>query len=152
MDSFVDTNRNYFQKEYKGALGYELPDNENQLFEIKSLPALDVEAFHQIYTYDDWEKSFTELMGIFLETLPKECALIKGAHDNHDWKKVEALAHKMKGGCLCVGMQRLAIACQFLERYIKAGHNQQCEKLYEQMMSTINETIPDVKKWLITHH
>lgn len=145
-------NLNYVQKEHKGALGYELPDNENQLFEIKSLPALDVEIFHKIYTYDDWEEAFTELMGIFLETLPKERSLIQEAHDSHDWKKVEALAHKMKGGCLTTGMQRLSIACQFLERYIKAGHSQQCEKLYEQMLTTLNDTVPDVKNWLKNHH
>ncbi len=141
-----------FQKEYKGVLGYELPDNENQLFEINSLPALDAETFHKIYTYNDWEEAFTELMGIFLETLPKECSLIQEAHDRHDWKKVESLAHKMKGGCLTTGMQRLSIACQFLERYIKAGHNQQCEKLYEQMMRTIKDTVPEITHWLDLHH
>lgn len=58
----------------------------------------------------------------------------------------------MKGGCLTTGMQRLAIACQFLERYIKAGHNQQCEKLYEQMMRTINDTVPEITDWLKKHH
>lgn len=146
------SNLNYVQKEYKGALGYELPDNERQLFEIKFLPPLDVEVYRKIYTYDDWEEAFTELMEIFIETLPKECALIQEAHANHDWQKLQALAHKMKGGCLTTGMQRLAIACQFLERYIKAGHSQQCEKLYEQMMGTINETVPDVKNWINNHH
>lgn len=145
-------NLRFVQKEYKGALGYELPDNEEQLFQIKSLPTLDVEIFHNIYNFDDWEDAFQEAMETFLETLPKERALIQEAHNNHDWVKVQALAHKMKGGCLTVGMQRLAIACQFLERYIKAGHNQQCEKLYEQMMCTINDTVPEVTDWLKKHH
>lgn len=144
-------NLNFTQREYKGALGYELPDSEQQLFEIKCLPTLDIEVFHKIYTYDDWEEALTELMRIFLQTLPKECALIQEAHDSHDWNKVQALAHKMKGGCLTTGMQRLAIACQFLERYIKAGYSQQCEKLYDQMMTTLNDTVPDINKW-IEHH
>src|SRR3990167_5425524 len=112
-------NPHFIQKEYQGTLGYELPDDEKQLFQINTLPTLDAEAFHKIYTFDDWEEALSEAMDIFLETLPEESALIQKAHDNQDWQKVQALAHKMKGGCLTTGMQRLAIACQFLERYIK---------------------------------
>lgn len=145
-------NLHFIQKEYQGTLGYELPDDEKQLFQINALPTLDAEAFHKIYTFDDWEEALSEAMDTFLETLPEESALIQKAHDNHDWQKVQALAHKMKGGCLTTGMQRLAIACQFLERYIKAGHNQQCESLYKQMMHTIDDTVPAIKDWVKTHH
>lgn len=145
-------NPHFIQKEYQGTLGYELPDDEKQLFQINTLPTLDAEAFHKIYTFDDWEEALSEAMDTFLETLPEESALIQKAHDNQDWQKVQALAHKMKGGCLTTGMQRLAIACQFLERYIKAGHNQQSENLYKQMMDTIDDTVPAIKDWVKTHH
>jgi HPt (histidine-containing phosphotransfer) domain-containing protein len=142
-----------FQRNYKGTLGYELPDFEHQLFEISSLPLFDAEVYHQLFIDDDeWEQDLTELLELFIETLPEESALIKTAHEHHDWKAVEFMAHKIKGGCLTFGLNRLGIACQFLERYAKAGYNDKLEKLYEQMLGTINSTVPEVTKWVKTHH
>ena len=142
-----------FQRNYKGTLGYELPDFEHQLFEISSLPLFDAEVYHQLFVDDDeWEQDLTELLELFIETLPEENALINTAHERHDWKTVEFMAHKIKGGCLTFGLSRLGIACQFLERYAKTVQNDKLEKLYEQMIDTINSTAPEVTKWVKTHH
>ena len=141
-----------FEKDYQGKLGYELPDTDQQLFMLSDLPALDPKLFHKNFNYDDWEETLSELMRIFLDSLPKEQAMIQAAHDKGDWKKVKRLAHKMKGGCLGAGLQRLNIACQFLERYIKAGHNKINEPLYQQMMQVIHDSVIAANEWLKTHH
>lgn len=142
-----------FQRDYKGTLGYELPDFEHQLFELSSLDVFDAEVYHQFYgDGPEWEEDLTELLETFIQTLPEETTFIKSAHENHDWKKVEFVAHKIKGGCFSLGLDRLAIACQFLERYAKTGQNDKLEKLYEQMLGTIDTTLPEVTKWVKTHH
>lgn len=148
----INGKKSIYQREYKGTLGYELPDFEYQLFELSSLDVFDAEAYHKLFGDDDWEQDLTELLEVFIETLPGEQALIKDAHQHHDWKKVEFMAHRMKGGCLTLGLDRLTIACQFLERYARAGYSDKLEKLYEQMLSTIDTTLPEVTKWVKTHH
>ncbi len=149
----INGKKSIYQREYKGTLGYELPDFEHQLFELSSLDVFDAEVYHQLYGDEPgWEEDLTELLEAFIQTLPEETTVIKNAHENHDWKKVEFMAHKMKGGCLSVGLDRLTIACQFLERYARAGYSDKLEKLYEQMLGTIDATLPEVTKWVKTHH
>ena len=66
-----------FQRNYKGTLGYELPDFEHQLFEISSLPLFDAEVYHQLFVDDDeWEQDLTELLELFIETLTEEMLLL----------------------------------------------------------------------------
>lgn len=133
-----------------GGLGFELPDTEHQLFQLDHLPILDIK-FAQKFFQEDWEKFLLEMLSLFLKTLPAEKKLLESAHANHNWEQVEKLAHKMKSGCLYMGTKKLVIACQYLERYIKAGHNKQSEKLYQQMMHVMDETVSVVEPWLKTH-
>ena len=66
-----------FQRNYKGTLGYELPDFEHQLFEISSLPLFDAEVYHQLFVDDDeWEQDLTELLRV-LTTFLRKCNISK---------------------------------------------------------------------------
>ena len=136
---------------HQGKLGRDLPDTEEQLFQLSELPVFDLK-FAQEFFKEDWEESLSAMLPVFLKTLPTEKTLIESAHANHNWGQIDKLAHKMKGGCLYMGTKRLAIACQYLERYLKAGHNKQVEKLYHQMITTMDETVPVLNAWLKTHH
>lgn len=136
---------------YQGRLGFELPDCEEQLFQIHSLPILDIDEFKKICGVEDCEAFLAEILDIFLKSLPQEKAIIEIAHNAHNWKQIEKIAHKMKGGCVCSGLGKLSVACQFLERYIKAGYTNESEHLYQQMLEVMNETAYEVQKWIINH-
>lgn len=142
----------FIQKDYQGKLGYELPDTEDLLFQIHDLPLLDPHAFEAIYAQKDWEHMLTQFLKVFInESLPEDKKLIHAAHDDLNWAQVERLAHKIKGGCVCIGLQRFAIACQFLERYIKAGHSNKNEELYQQMLLVMEDTASEIKTWITAH-
>ena len=81
------------------------------------------------------------------ETMNDVTAL-KQAFQASDWGNVERLAHKIKGGASSCGTIRMKYACQYLERYIKAGHTKQIESLYHQCINVINETQQQVTEWL----
>ena len=69
----INGKKSIYQREYKGTLGYELPDFEHQLFELSSLDAFDVEVYHQLYGDEPgWEEDLTELLEAFVQTLPEE--------------------------------------------------------------------------------
>ena len=63
------------------------------------------------------------------------------------WKGSK-IAHKIKGGIVYVGAIKLKMACQYLERYYKAGNRKHLEKLYEQVINVSNETISEFKNYL----
>jgi hypothetical protein len=54
----------------------------------------------------------------------------------------------MKGGAAYCGTVRMKYACQYLERYRKAGHAKSLEKLYYQLVQVVDETKNYIDKWL----
>ncbi|MGC1182186.1 hypothetical protein [Legionella sp.] len=46
------------------------------------------------------------------------------------------------------GAEKLVYACQYLERYHKAGYTQLLEPLYQQLIAVIEETQNKVNEWL----
>jgi HPt (histidine-containing phosphotransfer) domain-containing protein len=74
--------------------------------------------------------------------------LIKEAYSNGDWDQVEKLAHKMKGGTVYCATFKMKYACQYLERYRKAGHVDQLDKLYHQLIDITETTRTTVRLWL----
>ncbi|MBA4260435.1 MAG: hypothetical protein C0446_14825, partial [Chitinophaga sp.] len=64
------------------------------------------------------------------------------------WEEVEKLAHKIKGGVAYLGTQKMRYACQYLERYYKAGHRTLLEPLYQQLISVSNDTNQTLLNWL----
>jgi two-component system, OmpR family, aerobic respiration control sensor histidine kinase ArcB len=51
-----------------------------------------------------------------------------------DWSQIEKLAHKIKGGKVYIRTRRFQYACQYLERYFKAGHRSQLDKRYHLLL------------------
>ena len=128
------------------ALGRDLPNIEHQLFELDNFPLLDINhAFKNIGN----EALLREMLQLMLDkAIPDDINAIKKAHIENNWDEVERLAHKMKGGAVYCGTIRMQQACQYLERYRKAGHTAALNVLYEQLIGVVEETKLPIREWL----
>ncbi|MDF1756884.1 MAG: ATP-binding protein [Legionellaceae bacterium] len=130
-----------------GSLGLDLPNTEKELFELDSFVLLDInKALIGIGNNSSLLK--TILQSMVEDELPRDLKEIEVLHTKGDWSGVESLAHRMKGGLVYCGADKLACACQYLERYKKAGHSAMLEALYQQLLRIADETVREVKKWL----
>ena len=124
----------------------DLPSSEEQLFNIKFYPILDEK--------DGVEKAGSESLLkelLFMASnhiLPEKLNEIEKFHKKKDWNKVQKIAHKLKGGSMLCGTIRLTLACQYLEKYWKAGHRQLLENLYQQLLEVLEETEKEIQLWL----
>ncbi|WP_242602127.1 response regulator [Legionella nagasakiensis] len=127
----------------------DLPEQEEELFNLSKFPTLDIEEGMKA----TGNKSILADMLTFMinDSLPKDLALMKAAYESHDWDKTQQLAHKIKGGAVYVGTVKIKMACQFLERYWKSGQRDLFEKLYQQAVGTIEESMQEIKRWLENH-
>jgi len=128
--------------------GEGLPPTESELFKLNDYPILDenkgIECIGE-------KKQLQEMLIVTLEEIiPKETLDIEKAHCAHDWNKVQKIAHKMKGGSLYCGTVRMTIACQYMERYYKAGNKKLLEELYQQLIAVIEQTQRVIQLWLKT--
>jgi hypothetical protein len=55
----------------------------------------------------------------------------------------------MKGGALYCGTVRMRFACQYMERYLLAGHRKLSEDLYQQLIAVLESTMNYVDNWLL---
>ena len=130
-----------------GQLGRDLPDTEQQLFKLNEFPVLNANA--TLKAMGNNVKLFNEILTSLVEKdLACDLAEIERAHECGDWESVEKIAHRMKGGFVYCGLTKLAIACQYLERYRKAGHATQLEALYQQVRAVADETATTIHRWL----
>jgi HPt (histidine-containing phosphotransfer) domain-containing protein len=83
------------------------------------------------------------------EEIQKDIVFIKTAHSIGNWEEIEKFAHKMKGGAVYIGTVRMQHACQYLERYHKAGHTRLLELLYQQLITVVDDTQNHIREWLI---
>jgi PAS domain S-box-containing protein len=128
------------------ALGYQLPETEQELFALNHFPLLDEEeGINAVGSVEMLQELLTMLVE---QTFPDELPLLKNAYAENDWSTVQAIAHKLKGGALYVGTIRLRYACQYTERYRLAGHTKLLEPLYQQLLEVINETSEHITDWL----
>ncbi len=127
-------------------LGIDLPNTEKELFELEQFPLFDLAK--GIETMSN-ESVLNEMLQLMLIEIPKIQSDIQKAHEAKDWNEVEKLAHKAKGGASYVGTIRMQYACQYLERYRKAGHSHSLEKLYQQLLEVLAETYLLIKNRLI---
>lgn len=128
----------------KSALGADLPDTEDKLFSLKQFKIFDIKKAQKIL--GDNSTNLINMLKMNLETIiPQELPRLPQAHQENDWKTVAHIVHKLKSGLVYVGLTRLAMACQYLERYYKAGNTKLLEKLYEQVLKTIEATNLDLK-------
>jgi len=127
----------------------ELPKQEDGLFHLSEFPFLDIEE--GIKTTGN-ESLLAEMLKFMVnESLPDDLDLMKKAYAAHDWDKTQQLAHKIKGGAIYVGTVKLKMACQYLERYWKAGQRDLLDKLYQQAVAVIEQSIHEINRWLAKH-
>jgi HPt (histidine-containing phosphotransfer) domain-containing protein len=84
------------------------------------------------------------------EEIDKDIAVINAAHARSNWEEIEKFAHKMKGGAVYIGTVKMQYACQYLERYQKAGHTRLLEPLYQQLITVVHDTQNHIRAWLNT--
>lgn len=135
------------EMENKNSLGLDLPETEEKLFLLDCYPLLNSEE--GIINLGS-EAILRELLTSMLtQELPDELLRLQEAYELSDWNKVEALAHKIKSAAIYCGTIRLKFACQYLERYRKAGYHKQQEQLYCQLIQIAEETKQAISQWLI---
>lgn len=137
------------KKSVTGQLGRDLPDTEEQLFALNNFPLLD--SNNGIKILGD-AKVFKELLKVMVdEAIPDDKNAMEKAYAVKDWALIEELAHKMKSGALYCGTTKMLYACQYLERYRKAGHVRLLEELYKQLLEVLSDTACEIKRWLNCH-
>jgi two-component system aerobic respiration control sensor histidine kinase ArcB len=130
-------------------LGIDLPDTEAELFHLDAYPLLDVDAGIKA---TNSKEMLIEMLKLLAEgELQSDVLLLKEAFAQNNEEKIQDLAHKIKGGAVYVGTIRMKMACQYLERYWKAGHRASFGKLYEQTIAVIEDTLREINQWL-NHH
>lgn len=130
----------------KPSLGFDLPDTEEELFQLEHFPLFDeVQALKQI----PGKAMIISMLQIYLsERMQQDIQQLQEYYRQQDWECVEKTAHKIKGGVSYLGTQKLRYACQYLERYYKVGHRSLLEPLYHQVLKVNDETIQELTRWL----
>lgn len=128
-------------------LDLNLPTKEKQLFELEHFPLLNKES--ALINLGSNKILLVNMLKEFIaHAMPADRQLLETAYKNKDWVKIEELAHKIKGGAVYLGLDRMQYACQYLERYHKAGHSKLLIQLYEQFMRIFEETLNTIEEWL----
>ena len=127
----------------KNGLRHDLPSDESHLFEMTAFPLLDIEAARLSIGN---EGILHEILGLMAEQeIPNDSIVLEQAYAEGNWDMIEKLAHRMKGGAVYCGTVKLQYACQYLERYRKAGHVLLLDKLYQQLIVVMSETSCAIK-------
>ncbi len=132
-----------------GKLGVDLPETENELFQLDKFPLFD--ANHALQQIGNPMLLKDVLNDFISKAMQNDVDQMQQAYAQKDWANVEKLAHKIKGGVSYLGTLRLKYACQYLERYYKAEHRDLLEKLYHQLLEINRQTIETVAQWLKIH-
>lgn len=121
-----------------GGLGHDLPTSEDELFNLTHYPLFDEQT--GLESAGNVALLHELLQEMKTHFLVEETERITHAYAEKDWQKIAELAHKMKSSALYCGTVRLKMACQYLERYYKAGHSKLLEPLYKQLCEVIQDT------------
>ncbi|MBX9702554.1 MAG: response regulator, partial [Silvanigrellaceae bacterium] len=133
-------------KPEQSSLGLDLPKSEEELFQLDNFPVFDAKLALKMLDRD-LVLLFDSLKS-FISDREGDFKVMQEAYTNKDWVKVEKQAHKIKGGLAYIGLERMKYACQYLERYYKAGHRDNLDKLYQQILAVNAQTIEVIKDWL----
>lgn len=126
-------------------IGEGIPDSEEELFELESYPLLDMAE--GIATLGG-ESVLFEMLNEMVSAIPKDREELKRVFAANDWQRVEELAHRAKSGAAYCGTLRMRYACQYLERYRKAGYSKLSEELYQQLLKVFDDTQQYLENWL----
>lgn len=127
-------------------LGFELPNTEEELFDLSIYPVFDVAfGLSQINNM----ALFASLVKDYVaDVIQSDVDNINEAYRSKNWDEIERLTHKLKGGAAYIGIRRMFFACQYLERYHKAGHDTLLDPLYHQIIDVNSETVVALNKWI----
>lgn len=131
-------------------LGPDMPQTEADLFKLTDFRVFDAQSALSGMS-GDLKLLKNILVSIIEKETPADLAELQQTHHRGDWRTVELLVHRMKSGFVYCGAEKLVHACQYLERYHKAGHSQLLERLYQQLLEVIDETTQQVKEWLLNN-
>lgn len=146
LEAFIPGYQQKKKDDPKTQYSTDLPETQAMMFDLSVFPVFDVEE--GIKTMGN-EETLAEILHILLEdSLPPDLKLLQTAHEMLDWDKAQQLAHKIKGGAVYAGTIKLKMACQYLERYWKSGQRELLEPLYQQAVDVIEESMPEIKRWL----
>ena len=123
----------------------DLPESEDALFEINDIIIFDIMGAKKIVGENNSELIMQLLKETICTTIPQELPRLKAAHDKENWQDIADISHKLKGGFLSIGLTRAATACKYLERYHKSGETMLLEKLYQQLLNTLEATTNRLK-------
>lgn len=124
----------------------DLLDTEDELFQLDHYPLFDEElALKQLA---DKSLLISLLHSYLSDSMQQDIHQLKEHYKNNDWEDVEKTAHKIKGGSVYLGTQKMHFACQYFERYYKTGHRKLLKPLYQQIIKVNEETITYIKLWL----
>jgi len=143
-ESLLNVEQNMIQN--TSPLGFELPNAEEELFQLQQYPLFDHDSLAKNLGGEEHIKTILDIM--VNQGLPKDLSDITAAYNAKNWDMVEGIAHRTKGGAASTGAVRLKFACQYLERYQKAGHSRLREKLYQQLLNVIADTEKHIKQEL----
>ena len=112
------------------------------MFEISQFSLLNIED--ALVNCGDKELLY-DMLQLMLAELPRDLEEMKQAYVEKNYSKIKNLAHKIKGGAVYIGTNRMKYACQYLEIYCN-GDNYLFHSLYQKAINTIEETITYTKK------
>lgn len=84
------------------------------------------------------------------QSLTEDVQAMNKAYQIKDWDKIKMLAHKVKGAAVYVGTIRMKIACQNMEEYSNTNEHETLERLYQQMIRVIEQSISYIKEKINT--
>ncbi|WP_156875075.1 response regulator [Legionella micdadei] len=146
VDAFIPGRHHNRVQQESSDYHSDLPEQAEDLFNLSPFPLLDIDEGVRTTGSED---ALAEMLVFMMdESLPKDLSEMKKAHEIGDWDKAQQLAHKIKGGAVYVGNVRVKVACQYLERYWKTGQRDLLEKLYQQILWVIEESLQEISYWL----
>ena len=99
LESFIPSKKSKKLAD-KSPFASDLPDNEDDLFNLSEFQLLDIEE--GLKTTGS-EKMLNEMLELLVkDSLPEDVSRLKIAHDDGDWELTQKLAHKIKGGVVYI--------------------------------------------------
>jgi PAS domain S-box-containing protein len=146
QNSAIQSKENPSTTPPKTSLGIDLPATEDELFQLDQFPLFDEAMVLQ--HIQDKQLLITLLNTYLSDEMQHDMTLLQQEHEQQNWAEVEKIAHKIKGGVAYLGTEKMRYACQYLERYYKAGHSKLLEPLYLQILQVNEHTNNVLKIWL----
>jgi len=129
-------------------LRQDLPDKDEEMFQLGQFALFNPE---EALINCGTKELLLELLGLMLIEVPADLERMKKSYAIQDYRAIEEITHKIKGGAVYMGTTRMKYACQYVERYWKTGERALMDALYQQAVGTIEETITYVEGWLHKH-